>query len=749
MNIPFTEPTNARYLFINPKSNSVHVLMPIVSGTQIGLDNTCKSVFALQSFFGKSHDLHQRAVVDELTAYKKALEFDIGLIDKHTAIKTKKEERLWQISLYITAIDAVLNSNILTPFNQAYPEYPLALQQIMKKANANLHSMALRPKEMDSFLRFVNPVFSVERTGPSVLFKTLSRAYQGVQNINNAKTGLIASVLASSAGQHHDFTGLQDVLTEETAKQLGVVVDFTHTDANIPVTKRLIDTILFCDEQNPATSEQYIAALLSACAPELFNTLKESPFYTGNDAEELSIITQFFLASVNIHCYSNTISASNFGEVLDNSEALSQEVATIVLSYNNTSIENSLLDFINNNRQYFALDRALTPVDCAQIKHKFTEHYNEIKQSPHFDEFIILNNSKKGLFVSHQGSICLDFAEFIQVALPELALGYFQLISTDFNTLKKEDITPTNPSVHANIELSVEELLTKITDEEQLQTVLDKLPLTQKNEVMASPHMKRLHVINFLTHIARGEQSEAENLLQANPDAHFLLQSERFTDYSGRTFNCTAFEYAYWAKDTYMCRLLIRYMDDETKREMLRRCEVMEVNGLTYFQNGNISNATHFDFKPLIEALEDYVDEFDQRNQIEQEATWLMVGFMQRDVPAHVAHEYCRLDLSFGRRLDFNEPSLPRVLTFCNREAEIEERWFPLPVGENSGLGIDFSICGFPGRNGAISRSWAAKGRSIRELAAINLFNEVRSAELTQLRNDLDVVEPRQRFGVT
>ena len=70
MKIPLTEPTAPRYIYVNLSTNTVHLLMPLVSGMDIGLDNTCKSVFAVQEFFGKSGDVHQRAVLDELLAYQ-------------------------------------------------------------------------------------------------------------------------------------------------------------------------------------------------------------------------------------------------------------------------------------------------------------------------------------------------------------------------------------------------------------------------------------------------------------------------------------------------------------------------------------------------------------------------------------------------------------------------------------------------------------------------------------------------------
>ena len=43
MLIPLTEPTAPRYIYINPLTNRVHLMLPVVSGTGIGLDNPKKS----------------------------------------------------------------------------------------------------------------------------------------------------------------------------------------------------------------------------------------------------------------------------------------------------------------------------------------------------------------------------------------------------------------------------------------------------------------------------------------------------------------------------------------------------------------------------------------------------------------------------------------------------------------------------------------------------------------------------------
>ena len=77
MRLPYKEPTAAKHIFINPNSNRLQILMPIMSGSEIGLDNTCKSVYSLQKFFSLLDSNHQGSAFSVLTDYKKALEFDL------------------------------------------------------------------------------------------------------------------------------------------------------------------------------------------------------------------------------------------------------------------------------------------------------------------------------------------------------------------------------------------------------------------------------------------------------------------------------------------------------------------------------------------------------------------------------------------------------------------------------------------------------------------------------------------------
>jgi hypothetical protein len=272
----------------------------------------------------------------------------------------------------------------------------------------------------------------------------------------------------------------------------------------------------------------------------------------------------------------------------------------------------------------------------------------------------------------------------------------------------------------------------------------------------------------FLHCIAHGEQDKAEKLLKLSSE--WLLIPGSFTDYSGRTFHCTAYEYAYWAKDTHMCRMLERYMSDETKADMAERINKMEglvaaTNkpvGLTYSQHGSDHQSAHFDMSALITALQNYVDGYDNWERTSNwdaiKAAWKQVGLAQRDVPVHVMNEYCRRDRSFvpvppALKLEFDEASLPRVLTFYNYATGSNSTpVFPLDVSGIAGIGFEFSL--FRAR-GAAWRPMAGGSEGCYsvpdcrvDLAAVSRLDEVRTADLTQSRENLGLIAQEPDHGL-
>ena len=734
MHIPLTEPTAPRYIFVTSSTNTVHVMMPVTSGTEIGLDNTCKSAVVLKEFFDKSNK--GRSVLDELQAYQEALELDIVLIGKDCELRQLKYSRLRQINTYITIVKEVLKSDMLKSLYFEYAIYPQPLQNIIAEKRSNLYSMHLRPYTMDTYLRSEHPLFSLGRSAPSMLSFQMSETFQDVSPSVSKKERIIAFVLETQAAKSVDFEGIRSELTRTVFDELGITVDLMHTNSGIELTQKMIK-----DAMNPENAREYVEAFLGYCAPDLFDTVQESPFDTTQTCDQLSIVTQFFLAIMNICCRSLRISLANFGKILDASRALSKELAEVVKAsrMDGLNIEQALLDFVNDNQKKFQFERPLQPADRAKIKEKFSQYFAQIKDSDHFDEFIVLDNSKPGPFVSHQGTICLNFIEFVKRGWPELESEFCQSVVDDFNS-NQNPIRHDNPWVYAQIELSLEEFTGFINTEGQLNRLLKKLPPVQQREMLALPMIQeKLQVVKFLDFVAKGKQGEAEQILLQFPDANIVLQTGAFTDYSGRTFTCTAFEYAYWAKDIHMCSMLQKYMDASAKKEIVRRCKIIDVYGLAYVQDGQSKCSKHFDFTPLISALENCSQAYEDvqagvRNDSVFRA-WVEIGRAQRDLPAHVVHEYCREDRSFSPTPLFLEEVLPRTVRLFNLNSTVvDEDWFPLSenedLGETKGYYRGFYANPTPGGDEDPAL----------DLAAMRSLNEVRTKQFARL---VKVLQPK------
>ncbi len=766
MRIPFAEPVSPRYIYINPATNGVHLLVPMVSGQEISTDNTCKATKELQDFF-------DGGALCELNAYKSALAFDIGLLEEGNLLRTAKEDRLAQIEAYIGSVRAMQHS------------YGNAMIAFLARPS-NLYSIQLRPREQDSHSRVINPVFNIERknvagTPLSALYNAMHAVFPNVViGAVDPKTQLTQAVL-SALPPSPTLQDIQRVLTEQCQTLFGITVDFNHHFKRInervekhPVDKAYIDALMgFGEDTAPS---EYIDALLYDCAENLWIQIPTPPFYKvsniaeglaatqRNEAiaertERLSILTQFFLANMNVYCRAKGISTENFGVILDTSSQLSKQFTDAVYNALSTgvSVENAVCVFFNDHAAEFELARSLNSQDIAAIQQKFERTYQTVtatKENPHMDDFMILDLEATGenaSFVTHQGAICVDFAEIIDPVAASANRDYFDAIRADFANHPIE-ITQQNTGIAGEVDFEPKALLARINDDQ-----FEQLPEKVKAACRAQPTFQ---VCQFLHDVAKGRQDEAEALLTVNSDnTQTLLQTSGiFTDYSGRTFNCTAYEYAYWAKDTHMCRMLERYMDDETKVAMVARIDEIEridattgqLVGLAYSQAGQDHRSAHFDFKPLKEAYQRYFAGFDARNWVAMHTAWRDVGKAQRDFPAHVAQEYCRLDRSFDPRPEFNEATLPRVLTFNNWTTDTLDSWFPL-TASNSGLGFNFALIRaagqWGGHVGLVGPAAAIVHAGI-DFGAITRLDEVRTDDLTQLREHLNPPAMPQSMSV-
>ena len=160
--IKLKEPERCEYIYIDER-NKVHLLLPIIGGSEIGLDNTCKTTMEIQNFFlgDKKHGV---SAVSRLTEYQRLLEEDMqALKDQQllfnfndTDLIKEKEERLEQIKKYIELIDKLKreydpDKEIEKLGRLNFPTLPTALQNLIRDSE-NASAVRLSPKKLDTYI---------------------------------------------------------------------------------------------------------------------------------------------------------------------------------------------------------------------------------------------------------------------------------------------------------------------------------------------------------------------------------------------------------------------------------------------------------------------------------------------------------------------------------------------------------------------------------------------------------------------
>lgn len=157
----------------------------------------------------------------------------------------------------------------------------------------------------------------------------------------------------------------------------------------------------------------------------------------------------------------------------------------------------------------------------------------------------------------------------------------------------------------------------------------------------------------LLQYIVEGNEIKAEKLIAANPD--ILLKAGSVVDLSGRVFKkITAFQYALWAWDWHMRRMIKKYLPPAEQQYQFGE----------WINNGT-EHGQFFCLEPLIEMLEQYNNliryhKDDKLGEIKD--LWCRIGKTQLTLPVHILNEYCRKDILLcDPQRTFVEKHLPRT----------------------------------------------------------------------------------------
>ena len=203
-------------------------------------------------------------------------------------------------------------------------------------------------------------------------------------------------------------------------------------------------------------------------------------------------------------------------------------------------------------------------------------------------------------------------------------------------------------------------------------------PTPPRNTVLFPPPItiNSQYLAKFLKHIGLGEQDEADKMLQSTPQLATLKGD--LTDcsvypntYEHRVFpNITAFQYAVWALDFHMWRMIKQHMEKNNQQQYIR-AQLEELNDVATLdaQQGwrivseKFSNWPLASWIPLIKALDDYVKNYDAYGRTHGNYWSQQVGGAQLILPAHVINEYSHPSRPFYPCPEWGdtETALPRT----------------------------------------------------------------------------------------
>ncbi len=218
---------------------------------------------------------------------------------------------------------------------------------------------------------------------------------------------------------------------------------------------------------------------------------------------------------------------------------------------------------------------------------------------------------------------------------------------------------PSQRPTAENIVFLLEQNLPMSLRRERISVAVDSPPRTP-------PRVNPKELTEFLNAVAFGEQDKVEDMLKHN--RRLAWASGSLTDCAGRTFNqITGFQYALWALDWHMWRMIKQYLSKEKLRNQLEKINqiaTLDEKKGWILRSSQSSDWPSCSWVPLIEALDDYVKNYDVWNGAQRGNHWRQqIGGAQLILPAHVINEYSHTSRPFHPCPEWggNEPPLPRT----------------------------------------------------------------------------------------
>jgi hypothetical protein len=156
--------------------------------------------------------------------------------------------------------------------------------------------------------------------------------------------------------------------------------------------------------------------------------------------------------------------------------------------------------------------------------------------------------------------------------------------------------------------------------------------------------LPNVNVAEFLRFVAEGEQDKAEAMLKTNKD--LALVAGNVTDHAKRIFrNITGFQYAVWALDWHMWKMIRKYLPDEVAQEQAKGFGI----GAWVKEYGEYAS-----WKKLLDAQQTLKNNWNEWDWKKIDEHWMKIGELQLMLPMHVLQEYNQPNRPFDPCPKFN-----------------------------------------------------------------------------------------------
>lgn len=430
------------YISIQPNGD-IQLSVPCSMGFEVGTDNTCQSASEIRKFFRRDgatasllklqHDIQHQLLLHQLSSDEaRVLHKQLSQIDTYLAL-------IRSLTRDVGSIQRLL---------QAYPHFPEGMTKAFGDDKQNIIAILLSPAYKDDFLRYKKYRCRMTRSSH------VSAPCFADNLLDFLDTFSFFSTEAYVVPQHKSAC---DLVLEKVCKELSDQgrTELATTPENVNVVMKLIYREAMIQEPQPdALREQMKTIATALCyddadereecktfVKEVFLGMglvleepEQSIFMNSirkinlggstqlDDVAHLAIQIQLYLVIVALYAKENGMCERgqdiiNYVEQVDYNNLHLIFIEPILQG---TEIEGSVLEHIQKSS---CMSREFTSEDQAAIKKLYLRIYEQIKEAPHFDEFIILRSDSEGDFYTYQGRICFDFVRFCNYQLEAMGVS--------------------------------------------------------------------------------------------------------------------------------------------------------------------------------------------------------------------------------------------------------------------------------------------------------------------------------------